>query len=503
MYAPSQPFDDFDSPARAKVLAALAEDARSRYPGVTEGLYGIGSLAPFARLGHGVPVVRHSSRWEGFRPLQFARAASDAEFRDRLSLVAPFLASFDLAGWNLCLAGGSVSALLMNPGAKPDETFHDYDLFLVGHLSDSHARASILRLGQHLYAQWGGEGHVEVFRTKGCLTFRRLYPEPPASSLEPTETPLAGDTESPAPTRKSKETLVQVILRRYATPAEVIHGFDLGSSAVLWDGSEVRTTALGKLAFENGANVLNLAARRGSYERRLARYFRRGFDLVLPDLSGLEFLKAEGRLPYLFADGLKCRGGCACDLWAHGLYATRPGCDSYGRAPGHASWDAPPEETSDYEAGDIVYASGVALSGRNARALGGEKVWTESLCAHALVKPGIAIFDLQPTVDPGDLAELVFRAFRTDAVRVKSLVSYLGNAAAAGLLSDYLAARGSVSRDAVSKAAAARCAELEKLAAGSLPFAFMAVEDKTALTGPFPRSLVTDEQWYGEALNTH
>jgi len=515
MYVPRQHLtdDDFDfgdtSPTRAAVLAALEEDSACRVPRVTAGLYSLGELAPFARLGHGIPVVRHSNEWRRFRAAQFDRAADDAEFRRRFHRAAPFLADFDLKRHGLCLAGGAASSLLMRSDedrAGDLSSFHDYDLFLVGHSSDESAKEAIRALQRHLYSQWGGEGRAHAYRTKGCITFHGCDPQFSLIETLSGETPEASDpVEQGHPRRRAapgEQHLVQVVLRQYSTAAEVIHGFDLGSSAVLWDGEVVRVTALGKLAFERGANVLNLAARRNSYERRLARYFLRGFDLVLPDLNGLEFLKLGGRLPYLFAYGLECRGGCACDLWADNLYATRPEHDSYGRAPGNPQWDAPPEEASDYEAGGITYARGRGLTARNVRALGGEKVWIESLCAHAPLTSDLEIFEIQPALDVADLADLALGAFGENAVRVKSLVTYLGQDGALSLTIEYVASRGDApNREIALELAAARCSALSEGAV--IPFAFMAVDDKTALTGPFPRSLVPTEQWYGPAMNAH
>lgn len=77
---------------------------------------------------------------------------------------------------------------------------------------------------------------------------------------------------------------VQVILRMYSSISEIIHGFDIGAAQVAWDGENVWFTSMGRVAYEQGINVLNLSKRRGTYEKRLIKYTDRGFGLVLPNL---------------------------------------------------------------------------------------------------------------------------------------------------------------------------------------------------------------------------
>jgi hypothetical protein len=225
------------------VRAAIDEDRRMRYPGVREGLYRLTDLTPFRRLGSGVPMLRHRvpDQYDSIK----IRCSSDSVFRARLGALAPMLVGLDWKKHGLCLAGGAVSSMLF--GASSDQRPSDFDLFLVGHKSDDEARRSIKAV--HLLCQQATE--LCIFRTKGCITFRARNGKP-----------------------------VQVILRRYTTIAEVIHGFDLGASAFLWDGEHVWMTALGKLAANHGANVLNLQARRTSLEARLVKYYNRQFDFL-------------------------------------------------------------------------------------------------------------------------------------------------------------------------------------------------------------------------------
>ena len=51
-------------------------------------------------------------------------------------------------------------------------------------------------------------------------------------------------------------TKLQIILRLYNTPSEILHGFDLGSSAVGFDGTNVYLTSLKRFQFKMGHLIL-------------------------------------------------------------------------------------------------------------------------------------------------------------------------------------------------------------------------------------------------------
>lgn len=454
---------------KRKIAAVLAEDKKCRYPGVTEGLYTLADLAEFNRLGHGIPMIRTAKEW------RFERAKSDAEFGRRLKKIAPFLEGLDLRRLKLRLAGGAVSAILMGSPAPDDyaEQFHDYDFFLVGHDSDLMAKTAIVQLGEHLQTKWG---HVEVYRTQNCITFY-------------TPGVRAGRITDPI--------IVQVILRRYSTEAEVIHGFDMGSSAMMWDGQRIVMTALGKLAAENGANVLNLAARRASYERRLARYFERGFDLVLPDLDGAALVANGGRLPYLEVrlagkGRLSQEEECTCRLNAYFLQATRP---ELGDAK-HPSGEPEEMPESDYGFGQIAYGKLDAILIRNVRALSQGK--PEALCAYGKYTKDMDIFSLETFLEAPLFVDAIESCFSpsgaTNTMRLRDLLGPDGTAhLILGLLQDGKTPR----RQDILPLSVPRLVTLREKSA--IPFAFMAVEDKTALTGPFTREVVSAKEWYGAA----
>lgn len=78
---------------------------------------------------------------------------------------------------------------------------------------------------------------------------------------------------------------LQVVLRHYAAPSEVLHGFDLGAAAAGFDGARVWLTELGRFSYEHRCLVVDTSRRSLTFEARLVKYHKRGFNLVLPGLD--------------------------------------------------------------------------------------------------------------------------------------------------------------------------------------------------------------------------
>jgi hypothetical protein len=78
---------------------------------------------------------------------------------------------------------------------------------------------------------------------------------------------------------------IQIIMRLYSSISEILHGFDLGSSAVGFDGKHTYFTTLSKFSYENMVNIVDTTRRSTSYEYRLVKYFNYGFDIVIPNLN--------------------------------------------------------------------------------------------------------------------------------------------------------------------------------------------------------------------------
>jgi hypothetical protein len=317
------PFVVYANCPRTLVRHVLAEDARHRVPGVTDGLFGLDDLAGLPRrrlLGCGVPVLAFADQFGPGGPWAGDMPESDGEFAKAfleccggsgpsINGIRSFLSGFDLQAHGLVVAGGFPAAILAGMPAAAC-TARDVDLFLVGHPNDAARAAAIVALFRHLLrgraariikaqqarvSNWG-EGEdtwgIVVHRTRGCITFT-----------------LSGEIWG-------HYKPIQVVLRAYSSVSEVLHGFDLGAAQVAFDGKRVYLTTAGVLAATRGANVLNLAVRRVSYEARLVRYLVRGYDLAVPDLD-VKAVRALEQSPL---------PGTVVDEAPRGPGRDRPGC---------------------------------------------------------------------------------------------------------------------------------------------------------------------------------
>ncbi len=78
---------------------------------------------------------------------------------------------------------------------------------------------------------------------------------------------------------------IQVVLHLHKDGASVIRDFDIGSCCVFWDGHDVFFNESGKLAYEVGANIVDVSfSRQPTYCHRLQKYIERGFAIAMPNV---------------------------------------------------------------------------------------------------------------------------------------------------------------------------------------------------------------------------
>ncbi|KAG8896244.1 hypothetical protein FRC01_011931, partial [Tulasnella sp. 417] len=77
---------------------------------------------------------------------------------------------------------------------------------------------------------------------------------------------------------------VQIVLRIYQSPAEILAGFDVDSACVAFDGNRVLAAPRAIMALMKQCNQVSMDRRSPSYEVRLAKYAARGFEIHVPDL---------------------------------------------------------------------------------------------------------------------------------------------------------------------------------------------------------------------------
>jgi hypothetical protein len=275
--APSAPA----SQALADYRATLTIDRAHRYEGVRCGLYEAWELVP-KEWDYSLPTLCGSV--EPVSPLAIAAlssllGSSLASFADKLNRRFPILAKMPWA--NLLLAGGAVQRTINNsfPMEGKFAPVVDLDLFIYG-LDEEKA---LVKMGQVVQ-------YAETFCKKSGYKVRYVRSSA-ALSIIITD-PNRGKM------RHYPLYILQVILRAYAHPSEVLHGFDLGSSAVGWNGHSLYFTALGKFAYEYGLNIFDNSRRSTTYEHRLKKYHSRGFGIVLESLD----VKKVGSMPYKYVD---------------------------------------------------------------------------------------------------------------------------------------------------------------------------------------------------------
>ena len=78
---------------------------------------------------------------------------------------------------------------------------------------------------------------------------------------------------------------IQLVLRMYRSPAEVLLGFDVDACSVGFDGFRPWCTLRARRALCKRINLFDLSRRSLTYEKRLHKYSRRGFAVLVPDLD--------------------------------------------------------------------------------------------------------------------------------------------------------------------------------------------------------------------------
>lgn len=72
---------------------------------------------------------------------------------------------------------------------------------------------------------------------------------------------------------------VQIVLRLYKSPAQILTGFDVPCSCFAYDGQRVLSNPRGIAACMTQCNDVDLSRRSPSYESRLSKYSHRGFEV--------------------------------------------------------------------------------------------------------------------------------------------------------------------------------------------------------------------------------
>jgi hypothetical protein len=151
--------------------------------------------------------------------------------------------ALDLRKYNgkLVLGGGSVVSTILETEIK------DYDLFFVG--CTSNEALSVINDAKDKIRPTDG------YFTENCWTFR------------------------------SDGSTYQFIFRLYQNIDEILLGFDVDSSAIVYDGQNIILSDRSLYAFKKHVNVVDFTRMSPSYEYRLFKYYQRGFDIAIPNFD--------------------------------------------------------------------------------------------------------------------------------------------------------------------------------------------------------------------------
>jgi len=207
---------------------------------------------------------------------------------------------------NMLIAGGAISNLLYHSWDQPN----DVDIFLYG-LTPIAADQKVKEI---IHAIQSIHQLVSISKLTNVISIKIVQPDDDAavataaddvnddvvdsnvdddvvdSNVDDKHTE-DGDLVSPNVTletiKQSKWNFFefQIVLRIYSNISEILHGFDLGSSAVGYDGTHIYFTTLSQYSYANSVNILDVTRRSTTYEQRLSKYVYRGFDVVLPHMN--------------------------------------------------------------------------------------------------------------------------------------------------------------------------------------------------------------------------
>lgn len=165
-------------------------------------------------------------------------------YQEKRQEIENLFAGFDWS--NVVIAGGY--ALSMLGALSPGSQVGDIDLFIYGLSNGLNKVYYIINFFRQIHPNLG-----VLFRTKRAVTM------------------VLGDKIPP----------IQIVLRNYHTPAEILIGFDLPCVRVLFDGQGILMLRSARNAIVNRYNVLTgyQPFRTGSYERRAIKYLNRGYDI--------------------------------------------------------------------------------------------------------------------------------------------------------------------------------------------------------------------------------
>lgn len=274
------------------IFHILKTDAKYRYEGVTDDVYFLNDLKVDTDWKFDVPTLAKYNVSE-YKTRKYTTNIN--EFKDKFYKKYRVLKNVDMT--NLLVAGGAIRSVLL------DQHTNDIDIFVYGindpytatrrierFISEMQHHMNKIKTGVYLeeelarynltddtnktkYQQEKDKEMMDKIKKDKTITDKNM------------ETKIVAMYNGNTITLMLDNIKMQLILRLYHTASEIIHGFDLGSSAVGFDGENVLFTTLSKFCYENMVNIFDGTRRSTTYEFRLVKYFDHGFNIVLPNLD--------------------------------------------------------------------------------------------------------------------------------------------------------------------------------------------------------------------------
>jgi hypothetical protein len=232
------------------IIDVLETDKKFRYSGVEDDLFTIDMLKN-KKWNYNYPTLQ--SKHDVI--CKKSKLLVETDIVCNLYNKYDFLRNLDMK--NILVAGGAVSNAITNHYSR----YSDIDMFVYGVNDTYEANKVVSRIMNHL-ASYKEYDCNEFFMTPNHVTITIKKSDNWYSELK-----------------------IQIIFRLYQTKSEILHGFDLGSSAVGFDGKNILFTTLSKFSYEYDCNIVDNTRRSTTYERRLIKYFRRGFMVIMPEFD--------------------------------------------------------------------------------------------------------------------------------------------------------------------------------------------------------------------------
>ncbi|KAN0024453.1 hypothetical protein ACTFIV_008861 [Dictyostelium citrinum] len=202
---------------------------------------------------HGLPNVNGVDCIMGFNAKEHS-FSNDIKFKQEWNQFSNNM--FDGFNWaNVFVAGGSVLGCSLDGGIFGNKGFEnsDIDIFLYG-LSEDGANRKLDEIEQHIKSK---SPQAQMARTKYAVTF------------------VSG----------TGFRNIQIVLRIYKSPAEVLMGFDIDCCSIGYDGTDVYAMPRAIKAVTTSCNIVSMSRRSLTYETRLFKYALRGFSIRVPNLD--------------------------------------------------------------------------------------------------------------------------------------------------------------------------------------------------------------------------